>query len=247
MFRGYHNFRPNPVAGLIFLVALVALLLLVFVFLPFSIVSSAFGKLGLTPWQGVAVALAALFGSRVDFPVYKSNRLVRTHTEVTMQMGPFGMQMNTRSGPGVEGELVRQIFAVNLGGCIVPLLMCFYLLSRLAQTPGQGIMGITFGAMLAVGAACFAAVRPVPGKGLSVSALIPLLTAALAALFLSPPEHAPAVAYVAGTLGVLLGADIAPLLNPRVFSRLDAETVSVGGAGTFGAVFLTGILSVFLA
>lgn len=246
--RGFHQFNPNPLAGLIFIIAVVALLLLVFVFLPVSIVSSAFGKLGLTPWQGVAVALAALMGSKVDLPLYRSRRLVRTHTEVTMRMGPFGMQVDARSGPGVEGELVRQVFAVNLGGCIVPGLMCLYLVTRLTgDTGGVDMIVPLFGAILAVGAACFAAARPRPGKGMTVTAIIPPVVAALAALFLAPQQFAPAVAYVSGTLGILLGADIAPLFNKRMFSRLDAQTVSIGGAGTFWAVFFTGIISVFLA
>jgi uncharacterized membrane protein len=53
-----------------------------------------------------------------------------------------------------------------------------------------------------------------------------------------------AVAYVAGTFGTLVGADI--LNMPRVRS-LHAPMASIGGAGTFDGVFLTGLVAVLLA
>ena len=53
-----------------------------------------------------------------------------------------------------------------------------------------------------------------------------------------------ALAYVCGTLGTLLGADVLNLSRVR---SLDAAQVSIGGAGTFDGVFLAGILGVLLA
>jgi uncharacterized membrane protein len=52
------------------------------------------------------------------------------------------------------------------------------------------------------------------------------------------------VAYVAGTLGTLIGAD---LLNLRKIPKLGAPVASIGGAGTFDGVFLSGIIAVLLA
>jgi len=51
------------------------------------------------------------------------------------------------------------------------------------------------------------------------------------------------IAYVAGTIGTLLGADI---LNLDKVSRLGAPLVSIGGAGTFDGVYLTGLIAIFL-
>ena len=53
-----------------------------------------------------------------------------------------------------------------------------------------------------------------------------------------------AVAYVSGTLGTLIGAD---LLNLSRIQGLGAPVVSIGGAGTFDGIFLTGIVAVLLA
>jgi len=57
-------------------------------------------------------------------------------------------------------------------------------------------------------------------------------------------RRAPPVAYVAGSMGTLIGAD---LLNLGQIARLGAPVVSIGGAGTFDGVFLTGILAGLLA
>jgi len=57
-------------------------------------------------------------------------------------------------------------------------------------------------------------------------------------------HHAAALAYVGGSLGTLIGAD---LLNLGTVQRLGAPVASIGGAGTFDGIFLTGIMAVLLA
>lgn len=51
-------------------------------------------------------------------------------------------------------------------------------------------------------------------------------------------------AYVAGVIGCLLGADIFNLGRIR---ELCAPLASIGGSGTFDAIFLTGITAVLIA
>ena len=85
--------------------------------------------------------------------------------------------------------------------------------------------------------------QPVPGVGITMPPLIPPLLAAGAALVLSR-QAAPALAYISGSLGTLIGAD---LLNLGNIQGLQAPVLSIGGAGTFDGVFLTGILAVLLA
>jgi uncharacterized membrane protein len=57
-------------------------------------------------------------------------------------------------------------------------------------------------------------------------------------------ENAAALAYVSGSLGTLIGAD---LLNLDAVPGLGAPVASIGGAGTFDGIFLTGIMAVLLA
>jgi len=70
--------------------------------------------------------------------------------------------------------------------------------------------------------AAFAIARPVPGVGIVTPALAP---AAVATILPGGPAIA-ALAYVAGTFGTLIGADLLSL--PRVRS-LQAPVVSIGG------------------
>jgi uncharacterized membrane protein len=85
--------------------------------------------------------------------------------------------------------------------------------------------------------------RPVQGVGVVTPAFLSPLVAAVSALLLSP-SHPITIAYVAGTLGTLIGAD---LLNLRKIPDLGAPVASIGGAGTFDGVFLAGIIAVLIA
>ena len=68
-------------------------------------------------------------------------------------------------------------------------------------------------------------------------------SSAIAAALLSREDAAP-LAYIAGGLGTLIGADLTNLDKVR---GLGAPVASIGGAGTFDGIFLTGILAVLLA
>ena len=98
-------------------------------------------------------------------------------------------------------------------------------------------------AMIVVTIVTYRLSKPVPGMGIAVPMLVPPVVAALAALLFNS-EWAPPTAYFAGTLGTLIGAD---LLHLDELKQLQAPVASIGGAGTFDGIFLTGILAVLLA
>jgi uncharacterized membrane protein len=85
--------------------------------------------------------------------------------------------------------------------------------------------------------------HPVPGVGIAVPVLVPPVAATAVAVILSW-RYAPALAFISGTLGTLIGAD---LLNLGKIQGLGAPIASIGGAGTFDGIFTTGILAVLLA
>ncbi|GEM20586.1 DUF1614 domain-containing protein [Nitrosococcus oceani] len=58
------------------------------------------------------------------------------------------------------------------------------------------------------------------------------------------PERRAPLAYIAGTLEVLLGADILRLKDIR---RIGTPITSIGGAGTFDGIFITSIIAALLA
>jgi uncharacterized membrane protein len=133
----------------------------------------------------------------------------------------------------MQGTMV----ALNVGGAIIPILVSLYLLVLTKMYK-----------RMAVGVAVVAAVvhslaEIVPGAGIAVPMLVPPLIAAGVALLLAF-RRAPPLAYVSGSMGTLVGADV---LNLGQVARLGAPVVSIGGAGTFDGVFLTGIIAGLLA
>lgn len=240
----YFQFSGGIFAALLFLVALFFL----FIFLPVSIVTEAFSKLGLTPVQGVLMLIAILMGRTVNIPVYTSERLVMVPRpqSFTYSMDEQGRHMRIDDEPA--NELVKQVFAVNLGGLILPFLLSVTFLIRLhSQGTTEGIYTWIGLAMLMVAGGCYAMSKPDPLTGLRVPLIVPALMTLVSVLAFVPEPFRPVAAYVAGTMGTVLGGNLIPLLVPRTRNSVGVPLVSLGGAGTFGGVFVAGILAVLLA
>ena len=129
------------------------------------------------------------------------------------------------------------VVAINLGGALLPLILSLFLFVR-SGMPVRMLLGTVIVAAIAHSLA-----RIVPGAGIALPMLVPPLAAAGVALVLAF-RRAPPVAYVSGSMGTLIGAD---LLNLSRLAELGAPVVSIGGAGTFDGVFLTGIIAGLLA
>lgn len=129
--------------------------------------------------------------------------------------------------------------AVNVGGALIPAGMSVFLLA----ISSTSIILSSLIAVLAVTIVTHLVARPVRGVGIETPSFVPPLAAAVAAVILSPSQPA-VIAYVSGTLGTLIGAD---LLNLGKVPNLGAGVSSIGGAGTFDGVFLTGIVAVILS
>jgi uncharacterized membrane protein len=94
-----------------------------------------------------------------------------------------------------------------------------------------------------VAAVCNMVAHPVRGLGIALPVFVPSLTAGIVAILLSR-RHGAALAYISGSMGTLIGAD---LLNLGAIRRMGAPVTSIGGAGTFDGIFLAGILAVLIA
>ena len=160
----------------------------------------------------------------------------------------FAVMLLSLIGSGVDiplplfvidpGSPVRSTqVALNVGGALIPILVSLYLLASTRMW-----MRMLIGTVV-VAAVVHNLAEVIPGSGIAVPMIAPPLVAAGVALLLAF-RRAPPVAYVAGSMGTLIGAD---LFNLRQIARLGAPVVSIGGAGTFDGVFLTGILAGLLA
>ncbi len=217
-----------PLAGP-FLLAAVALAVVLAAFLFVGVLTYALARLGIAPWIAALVLLACLLGSAVNVPIA---RLRSSVVQMEPYIGVFGIRYFV--------PLLRSsstIVAVNLGGALVPTALSAYLIIH-DRLGWPALAAVTL-----VGLLVYLVARPVPGLGIAVPALLPGLFAVLTA-FLFHPAALAGLAYVAGTLGTLAGADLA---NLRKVRRLGAPVASIGGAGTFDGIFLAGIIAVLLA
>jgi uncharacterized membrane protein len=225
-FSSFHYF-PLAVP---FSLALLFLLGLLIILIEIRILAYAYAKMGINHRYVFALLLLSLLGSYVNIPVAEfPAEQVHSGREITF----YGMQYVI---PLVE-EGPRTVIALNVGGAIVPTLLSLYLLVK-NRLYGRGLIGITIVTVIV-----YLMAHPLEGVGIAVPIFIPPLTAAGVGLLLSR-KFAPPLAYIAGSLGTLIGAD---LLNLGKIHRLGSPIASIGGAGTFDGIFLTGILAVLLA
>lgn len=226
-----------PLGG-VFMVVLFLVLAFLFAFVQVGVITIAFAKLGLTPNQGFLLLMGTLFGAAVNLPLFRTGR------QVKVCKPDLSLMFRHQRGPWMrceEGTLVDQTVAVNMGGCLIPCFLSAWLVSHM------GVSLPLIIAVVVVSAVCYKLARPVQGVGIGIPILVPPLVTALAAITLAPPAQAPAVAYVSGSLGTLIGADVMHLLRPATMKELEAPMLSIGGAGTFDGIFITGILAVLLA
>jgi uncharacterized membrane protein len=191
----------------------------------------AFVKLGLTPEAASFLLLGTLLGSGINLPLYS------LHTKETghLVMSPDRKPVWEIFQPAREGKIV---IAVNVGGCLIPVGLCFYFMSLQVIDPIRIIAGI-----LAITALSYKFSRLIPGLGVGMPVFLAPLTSALVALVLDP-EHAAHLAYISGVFGVLIGADI---LRLNTIAGLGTPVAAIGGAGTFDGIFMTGIIAALLA
>lgn len=145
----------------------------------------------------------------------------------------FGVRYRVPAGKD-SGTMV---LAVNVGGALVPTGVSVYLVLH------DGIWEHSLIATACVAAAVWLVARPVEGVGIVTPSFVPPLAGGLAAIAIGGPAEA-ALAYICGTVGTLIGAD---LLNLPRIRQLSAPEASIGGAGTFDGVFLAGLFAVVIA
>jgi uncharacterized membrane protein len=178
--------------------------------------------------------LVLLVEARVLTYAYRKIGVHPRYAFAVMLLSLLGSQVNI---PLYSIDRDATVVAVNVGGALIPILVSLYLLFHTGMYRRM-LIGVSV-----VAAVVHSLAQIVPGVGIAVPMIVPPLVAAGVALPLAF-RRAPPLAYVSGSMGTLIGAD---LMNLGKISRLGAPVVSIGGAGTFDGVFLTGILAGLLA
>jgi len=215
------------------LAILLGILLTVETLLLAGAVSLAFLDVGLSPFATVFVLLGTFMGGFINIPFL---RVESTAPIVREKFVRFFFIMYRV--PQIEFERTTTTVAINVGGALIPTSVSIYLLCKHPSTAPWCLI-----ATAAVAAITHASARPISGVGIVTPMILPPL-AAVTMAYILPSNAAKVVAYVSGVLGTLIGAD---LTNLHRISQLGAPIASIGGAGTFDGIFLSGILAILLA
>ncbi len=213
---------------------LFVLLFLVFLFLillvEIGVLRYAYQRIGIGGRHIFSLLLLSLLGSYVNIPVYQLPPEEISTAGYAVFYGIRYVIPRVVDWPGT-------VVALNVGGAVVPAVLSIYLIAK-NRLYYQSLVAVVI-----VTAVVHWLAHPAKGVGIVEPIFIPPAVAVAAALLLSR-KFAPALAYISGSLGTLIGAD---LLNLNQIQGLGAPVASIGGAGTFDGIFLTGILAVLLA
>ncbi len=220
-----------PVVFLFFLLYL-GLLIGLFVFVQIEVISFAFRQVGVSPNLAVLLLLGCLLGSLINIPITRIKREQQVVQDRVVEFFGWRFRVPNTTRP------LETVITINLGGAVIPVALSVFVLVR---NPGL-VLG-ALGAIGIVSVVVYQLSQVKKGAGIVVPMFVPPVLAGILGLVLGGNKP-PLVAYVCGTLGTLIGAD---LFNLKEIKKLEAPVVSIGGAGTFDGIFLTGIIAVLIA
>ncbi|WP_410508711.1 DUF1614 domain-containing protein [Methanosarcina hadiensis] len=207
-----------------------------------GVIVSAFMKIGFSAEDALLILFLSLIGSGINIPLttLKSDIPVVRDNYIKV----FGVSYRVPTRQMIRNET---LLAINVGGAVIPVLISAYLLTQFPSSLRAAGIGVAIVAIVTHSVA-----RPIKGVGIATPALVPPLTSVLAAVLLTSAIHMPGcpdeicrviIAYTGGVLGTLIGAD---LLNLKKIRNLGAPVASIGGAGTFDGIFLSGFIALLL-
>ena len=219
--------------------ALVFLILLPLVLV--DTMQTAMEKLHLNPTAAFVAIVGILAGSLINLPIYRVRREEEQLVELAAVLGFWGWTPRFRR--------VRRdsIIMVNVGGCVIPLALAAWQVVHLVGTGGYPLVVLALAAAANI-VVCYLVATPVEGVGIAMPGLVaPAAALGVTWLLLGSAEYDPVrapVAFVAGVIGPVVGAD---LLHLKDITKVSAGMLSIGGAGTFDGILLSGILAAVLA
>ncbi len=211
------------------LLLLILIFGIILVMIQIGLLAIAFERLGLSPNSGLLLLFSALFGSQINLPLARVSAVAPPEPPPVIWEGLLrGSQLQ------FDGST---LIAVNVGGCVIPVFFSVYLLRNTPLPLAEVLPAVAIVTLVS-----YSFSRPIARLGIAMPIFIAPLTAALAALSINT-EHSAPLAYISGTLGVLIGADLLRLKDVR---KLGAPIAAIGGAGTFDGIFMTGIVAALL-
>jgi uncharacterized membrane protein len=209
------------------LIMLGVLLVVVIIVIQIEIFQLVLARLGLSPLSATLLLVITFLGSALNLPLFKISSSF--HYEPGNPLHKFLLPYKFSEG--------YTIIAVNVGGALIPIVFSSYLAATINFN-----LNVVVIAIAVVSTISYLFSRPIANIGIGMPLFVAPVIAAYTAMVLSE-DNAPALAYICGSIGVVIGAD---LLRIKDIRHLNAPIASIGGAGTFDGIFMTGIIAVLL-
>ena len=194
-----------PLTIVIMLLILVAPLIIIYLFLRLS--ETAFEMVGFSHWHATLAVFGSILGSLVDFPLISSP--ISSYPDWYVSL----MSLSSKKHPP---PFIPSTWPSTWGGASFPCSVSAHLLLRGQVSLKKALLG-----MAVVAAITYWAAQAIPGEGIVLPVwLSPLLAAAMGLLLAGGFRRAPPLAYISGTLGTLIGADLFSLLTPGILPAL---------------------------
>jgi len=227
---------PLSVFAIILLISLVILLIPLLIL---GIIGAAFTRLGLSWIAALSLVLLMLAGGFVNIPLHHVRRdMIRAL--------PLDLAGNEVAVPFGAPPVWDTVISVNLGGGILPVCIAVYMVYQAVLVTERTLLIPVALCAAFVTVISFVSTQEIAGAGIRVPFFIPALAALLAGILLSGGAGltAAVTALAGGVLGTIAGGNLAHLCRVR---DLEVPDVSIGGFGTFGAVFLCCVLPALIA
>jgi len=197
---------------------------LLFIYLGYLLATNAFEEMGFSTTEAIIIILASLLlGSGFLDNLFSI---------------PFSSLPITQYN--------NWTISINTGGALIPTLLSIYLIVK--NKISLKILSISIAATTLT---TYLVTTPDPTKGI-VSPfplwLIPAIIASAASIILyrKHTRKAAPLAYISGTIGVIIGADLLHLPQLLSYQISTHQNAIIGGASVFDMIFITGMIAVIL-
>jgi uncharacterized membrane protein len=229
-----------PIAIIILLLVIIVPLIIIYLFL--RLTEAAFEQVGFDHVHATLAVFGSILGSLVDIPL---------HAGTISAYPGWYISIASVFSQGFPTTFHPLYLAINLGGAIIPIAISLHLVivRRVSAF-------LALGGVVVVSAITYLLASPVPNEGIVLPFWIsPTLASVVGLVLARGYKGAPTLAYISGSMGTLIGADLLNLITPGVLPALSPVgshatkplVLSIGGAGVFDGIFLTGILAVLFA
>lgn len=188
--------------------------------------------------------MAIMMGSAVNIPIKEYNNPENYYLE--REVSFFGIRFRMP----VTNQ--KTVICVNIGGAVIPAGASLYFIISSLITYSFVRLEFILTALVTLSVVILVSnkfAKIVENVGITLPMFLPpsvtVLTSLIASyIFSCPLDLLGRIAFSTGVLGVLIGAD---LLNLKKIRKIGAPMISIGGAGSFDGIFITGVISAILS